>query len=195
MKIIKGTPSSNSSDNEDLTHSVTVILEEKTELLFTKVDLGENSDFLAGHSILEEFNGDQLTVDGLKTSDDSFLHAAQNGGEKMRIERRSSRRHDFRLQVILLSPQKSFRTFTDNISISGMMLEDVIPEEYLNQVFDIVIIRKSKLQNFAEKIAFTAKVVGDLRDRRRIAITSYQHRSKERLSEMLHKYEKEATAR
>lgn len=106
------------------------------------------------------FHGDELTL--------SQLHSEEL--EKQvddKINRRKHKRYDIPLNVKILSPNGSFSNRSSNISIGGVLLEEAIPHQ-VSGICDVMITHPET----KETITFTAKLVGDLFDPRRLMFTS-----------------------
>jgi hypothetical protein len=83
-------------------------------------------------------------------------------------DRRQSTRHNFKIEVVLVSKYKSFRTYSKDISLSGTQLENEIPNEFLNQPFDLIIVNPYEKDPTKARLLFRAKIVGDMTDPRRL---------------------------
>ena len=57
-------------------------------------------------------------------------------------ERRVSPRYALEFETVIFCRGTSFRTKTCNVSLSGVLLAENIPSQYVDQVLDIVLIRK-----------------------------------------------------
>ncbi len=72
-------------------------------------------------------------------------------------EQRKYARFDMRLKVIISNKEKTFLSYTKNVSIGGVMLEDKIPRDYFNAETEIFISSPKK----NEFVAFRCVPVGD----------------------------------
>ncbi|MGE5085991.1 MAG: PilZ domain-containing protein, partial [Bacillota bacterium] len=83
-------------------------------------------------------------------------------------DRRRDERHNFKIEVVLVSKYKSFRTYSKDISLSGTQLEHEIPNDFLNCPFDLIIVNPYEKDPSKSRLLFRAKIVGDLTDPRRL---------------------------
>jgi c-di-GMP-binding flagellar brake protein YcgR len=120
-----------------------------------------------------DFHGDDLT----------FSRPPQPPTLGFGADRRRAARVNKKIEVIIASRGKSFRTQTVNISVTGLMLEKAIPFDMKGGPFEIVFIvqdAKGKKQ-----FAFQGKVSGDLEDRRRLVFSDLPSKTKKILDEIL----------
>lgn len=85
--------------------------------------------------------------------------------EKKYPEQRKFPRHDVRLKVIISNKEKTFLSYTVNVSIGGVMLEDNIPRDYFNSETEIFISSPKK----NEFVAFRCLPVGDDKEPKRFS--------------------------
>ncbi|MFP5519327.1 MAG: PilZ domain-containing protein [Bdellovibrionia bacterium] len=103
-------------------------------------------------------------------------------------DRRHSQRHNFKIEIVLINKQGSFRTFSKNISMTGTLLEDEIPKHYLKTPFDLMIINRFEPDIRRGRLLFKGKVVGDLTDPRRLTFIDADEQSLNKLEELLKAY-------
>ena len=72
--------------------------------------------------------------------------------------RRIAPRFTVELEVIILTQTKSFRTKSINISASGALLKDELPELFMASSLDIIIVREAG--NAKKRLLFRGKAVG-----------------------------------
>ncbi|MEN0058478.1 MAG: PilZ domain-containing protein [Bdellovibrio sp.] len=136
---------------------------------YTQVVVGDapvKNDDLGGY-YFKDFNGDELD---LKNIPKPKHLGPPNTTEKKSSsqDRRRETRHNFKIEVVLVSKMRSFRTYSRNISLSGTMLEDEIPKDFLNKPFDLIIVNPFEPDLSKGRLLFRAKIVGDLTDPRRL---------------------------
>ncbi len=157
--------------------------------LYTKIEVSQPAKNANEIKVGEaDFKAEDLNLRSIpKKVNEDFLKQMQKETDQGQLhsERRLTPRHDLRLKVILFSNSKSFKTLSNNISLSGMLLESAIPKEYMGGVFDIVIV--SPLNN-NEKIVFSAKLVGDVLDPRRIMFVDQKQSFKNSLEKLISNY-------
>ncbi|MFN8847528.1 MAG: PilZ domain-containing protein [Bdellovibrionales bacterium] len=74
-------------------------------------------------------------------------------------EARKSPRFDIRIKVILSNKEKTFLSYTQNVSTSGVLLEDVIPTDFFQNDTTEIFISSPKKNEF---LAFRCTPVGDM---------------------------------
>lgn len=120
----------------------------------------------------QDFNGDELDLKKIsKVKPDAFKKKSEPLAKKEEpsgADRRRDPRHNFKIEVVLVSKIRSFRTYSRNISLSGTMLEDEIPKDFLNKPFDLIIVNPFEPDPAKSRLLFRAKIVGDLTDPRRL---------------------------
>lgn len=80
------------------------------------------------------------------------------------FEGRGSPRFDLRIKVILSNKEKTFLSYTQNISVTGVLLEDVIPIDFFQNEESEIFVSSPKKNEF---LAFRCKPVGDQSSPRR----------------------------
>lgn len=146
--IENSNPEIETSANKEQTEK-TVIPEEYSEVRGYLQE--EDADM-----VMRDFHGDDLTISKVPKPPDLGFAS----------DRRRSKRHDKRIEVLIAGGGKSFRTHTLNISMTGLMLDKAIPFDLQNGPFEVVFVMSEN--GIKRQIAFQGKVVGDLRDRRRL---------------------------
>ena len=148
----------------------------RTDPLYSSIRIDGYSENKTG----PEFNGDELSL--RKIPEPPKLNATKS----RESDRRNSNRIDMRIQVLLVSHGKTFRTFSDNLSLTGALLERQVPEIFQKSAFEIVLMVKRGLQE--DKIVFRAQIVGDRMDPRRILFIDPMLPSIKRLEQVLREY-------
>lgn len=145
----------------------------KTDSPYTQVVVGDIP--LKAHEIggyhQQDFNGDELDLAKIqKHKNTPKIKTAQAAPETSAqgSDRRRDPRHNFKIEVVLVSKVRSFRTYSRDISLSGTMLEDEIPRDYLNLPFDLIIVNPFEPDPSKARLLFRAKIVGDMTDPRRL---------------------------
>ncbi len=103
-------------------------------------------------------------------------------------DRRRDTRHKFKIEVVLVSKIRSFRTYSKDISLSGTMLEHEIPKDFLNKPFDLIIANPFEPDPSKARLLFRAKIVGDLTDPRRLMFIEQDSAMTQRLDALLKAY-------
>jgi hypothetical protein len=89
---------------------------------------------------------------------------------------------------VLISKERSFRTFSKNISLGGTLLEDEIPKDFLGKPFDLIIINRFETDKNKGRLLFRAKIVGDIINPRRLMFTEADPQMTARLNALLKAY-------
>ncbi|AHZ86002.1 PilZ domain-containing protein [Bdellovibrio bacteriovorus] len=128
----------------------------------------------------KDFNGDDLDLAKIRKDKSDMPKPKKKGDEPAETplaqakpepkgsDRRRDPRHNFKIEVVLVSKVRSFRTYSKDISLSGTMLEDEIPKDFLNKPFDLIIVNPFEPDPSKARLLFRAKIVGDLTDPRRL---------------------------
>lgn len=124
-----------------------------------------------------DFAGDDFTWSGTPRAPDLF-------GEP--LDRRGAERFDIRIEVLIMSHGRSFRSFTDNVSMTGAILEKAIPNEFLTGHFEVAFI--SRYQNQVDRILFKGKIAGSLADPRRLTFTELPEESRLKLMSLIQRH-------
>lgn len=95
--------------------------------------------------------------------------------------RRNVPRYDLSLTVLIGTYFKAFRTKSTNISLSGLLLQDDIPDDFTRDKFDVVIIQdvSPTRKNY---MMFRGRAIQTFNRTRRIILLESQSGASERLS-------------
>lgn len=103
--------------------------------------------------------------------------------------RRTSERHEFKIEVILLNKNgRTFRSQSQNISLGGTLLADELPKDFINTRFDLIIVNKFEKDPAKGRLHFQGKVVGDYTDPRRLMFIDTDEHTLKRLETLLRSY-------
>lgn len=162
---------------------------------YTEVLVGETkTPDPTEHFYQEDFNGHDLDLNKIQknvlkkspirtTKKSSSSNTAKSG-----IDRRQQPRHNFKIEILLVSPLATFKSYSKNISTNGTLLEDEIPKEFVGRQFDMVIINPFEKNPKKSRLLFKAKIVGDIVDRRRLKFFEAQPTMQEQLEALLQAY-------
>ncbi len=107
------------------------------------------------------------------------------------MDQRSHNRENMRIEVILVSATGvSFRTHSQNVSLGGTMLEDVVPTDYAKHPFDIIFINKFESDPRQSRLLLRCKVVGDFTQPRRLVFVSPNKDTLDRLENFILTYKR-----
>lgn len=135
-----------------------------------------------------EANGDDLTLSDIpkKPSMDIMVSRRTLGSPK---DRRVSPRHDFKIEAVLLTKKgTSFRTHSRNISLTGTLLEDEIPKEFLHRPFELILVNKFEKDSRKCRVHLTGKIIGDFADPRRLMFLEQDDKDKAKLAKLINDY-------
>lgn len=160
-----------------------------TESPYTQVLQGEEplkistepvSDFYS-----KDFNGHELDLSKIRKikPQKKILRS-----ESDRLDRRRDSRVGFKIEIVLVSKLRSFRTYSKNISLSGTLLDNEIPKDFLDKPFDLIIVNPFETDPTKSRLLFRAKIVGDLKDPRRLMFIEQDKHMTERLDALLKAY-------
>lgn len=137
----------------------------------------------------QDFNGEDLDLSKIRKVVKSVKFRIPKHNEKNSDnKRRTSIRHDFKLEIVLFSDERSFRTYSQNISLGGTLLEDEIPKGFLNKSFSLIIINKFEQDPNKRQLLFKAKIVGDITNPRRLMFLEADLHMVARLDALLKAY-------
>lgn len=136
-----------------------------------------------------DFNGDELDMAKIKkVANLKLKKQKENRNAEEDANRRTAIRHSFKLEVVLISKERSFRTFSKNISLGGTLLEDEIPKDFLGKPFDLIIINRFEPDKNKGRLLFRAKIVGDIINPRRLMFMEADPQMAARLNALLKAY-------
>lgn len=97
--------------------------------------------------------------------------------------RRTSPRFNASMTVLIFNHKKAFRSQTENISLSGLLLTDTLPEEFSKNYFDVVIIQETEAGRKNYLLFRGRAIQGRLRTPR-VVFESLAHDSQQKLSKL-----------
>lgn len=145
-----------------------------------KVSTEPVSDFY-----VKDFNGNELDLSKIRKikPQKKILRS-----DSERVDRRRDSRVGFKIEIVLVSKLRSFRTYSKNISLSGTLLDNEIPKDFLDKPFDLIIVNPFETDPTKSRLLFRAKIVGDLKDPRRLMFIEQDKNMTERLDALLKAY-------
>ncbi len=153
-----------------------------SELIYTKVavELPEKtSDYGYYHP---DFKADEIDLK-LKISN---MMPTQKSTE---ADRRGEPRHNFKMEIIIVSKKgKTFKTFSNNLSLGGTLLQDPMPRDFLNAPFDLIFVNRFEPDVKKSRLYFNGKVVGDFRDPKRLMFVNPETKAIKQLEAMIEAY-------
>ena len=115
-----------------------------------------------------------------------------NSKDNLNSDRRGKTRHNFRLEIVLISKsQKTFKTFSKNISMGGTLLEDSVPKDFLNGEIEMIITNHFEADKNKARLHFRSKIVGDIRNPQRLTFKDTNDIMMKKLEAMLTAYIKQ----
>lgn len=104
-------------------------------------------------------------------------------------DRRKRPRHDFRFEIIIFTDKKSFKTLSTNISTTGILIQEDLPKDMLNQNLQVILINKMDDNPSTNKFFFDGKIVGDIINPKRISFENMTDEMVKKLEVMFANYE------
>ncbi len=115
-----------------------------------------------------------------------------NAKDDLSSERRGKTRHNFRLEIVLISKgEKTFKTFSKNISMGGTLLEDPVPKDFLNGEIEMIITNHFEADKNKARLHFRSKIVGDIKNPQRLTFKETNDIMMKKLEAMLTAYIKQ----
>lgn len=87
------------------------------------------------------------------------LGKIQKGLAEGELGRRASQRYALRMTALIVTEMSTFRTTSINVSIAGVLLEEMIPQHVIGKVFDFLLIDE-EAQGNDKYLRFKATAVG-----------------------------------
>lgn len=155
---------------------------------FTKIELGaeplhKKVEYGYWHN---DFTGDQLDLEKISTA--APFDQEEVTQTKSTDDRRRAQRHSFKIEILLMHKKGSFRTFSKNISLTGTLIENKIPQEFLSVPFDLIIINRFEKDARKGRLLFKGRVVGDLANPKRLMFVDPTPEMTQRLEQLLKDY-------
>lgn len=143
----------------------------------------------------QDFHGDQLTLEHSnprqsKSKDrDPKKKSTKSASESLDLsnhDRRRETRHQVTFEVILINRTgKTLRCKSSNVSLSGILLQVVLPKEFVGQTVDLILIDPTTKDPKKSRILFKSKVVGEASRAQRLNFVEPSSDSIRRLNELL----------
>lgn len=181
--------------SEEVTLTATRTPQSESDSAYTEVDVGDGplKHVEIGGYHTKDFHGAELDLSNIKKLEKEKKLKEQNQGAESSkddggADRRRDPRHNFKIEVVLVSKARSFRTHSQNISLSGTMLEKEIPRDFLNTQFDLILVNPFEPNQTKARLLFKAKIVGDMTDPRRLMFIEQDETMTARLDALLKAY-------
>lgn len=156
---------------------------------FTQIDVNNKGYQAVDHGYwAHDFNGDMLDYSAIQNLKPIDHNEETNTQTNTTDDRRQSTRHNFKLEVVLINKKGSFRTYSKNISLTGTLLEQDVPADFIKNPFELVIINRFEKDPKKGRLLFKGKVVGDLANPRRLTFVSVEPDMIDRLEVLLKAY-------
>ena len=127
------------------------------------------------------------TSDQIKTSNNNLKNI--NFKDLNTPYRNRSERHEFKIEILLINKKnKTFRSYSKNISLSGTLLEDVIPSDFYDDSFDLVVVNRQPTNALNSRVQVKAVVVKNDGYSQRITFLNVTPVQKQRLKDLLNDY-------
>lgn len=135
-----------------------------------------------------DVDGDEMLRHGAKV-DKSQSHFDFELRPHERTYFKRAERHAFKIEVIIaLSTGKTMRSFSRNISLTGTLIEDNIPDDFHNKTVEILIHNQLDKNNKNSKLALQGKVVGQGATTRRLTFVNMSEKVLDKMEALLAAY-------
>lgn len=171
-------------DDEDRTMVISDLTETITKMIYTQIaaELPQKSSDYGYY--YPDFNADEIDIK-IKTP-------RLNGDERKSFQekdRRIETRHNFKMEIIIVSKKgKTFKTYSDNLSLGGTLLQDPLPRDFLNAPFDLIFVNRFETDSKKSRLYFNCKVVGDFKDPKRLMFVNPEPKTIRQLESMIQAY-------
>lgn len=149
---------------KEITESTQTSFSSRTSTKFSKINLQEETIsriLRLEHNSEERFTGDDLTFSNIKKPKLDFSTIAQKPMDNRAV------RHDLKIEILIINSKgKNFRSRSQNISLSGALLQDSIPFDFYEYPFDAIVINTHSPDPHNSRVKMKAKTVGDGRTQR-----------------------------
>ncbi|MCS6837501.1 MAG: PilZ domain-containing protein, partial [Bdellovibrionaceae bacterium] len=102
------------------------------------------------------------------------------------FEKRSAPRYPFHFDVVIMGQKRSVRTYSENISESGILVADLLPIEFNKENLEILVIVKDE-QGRSEYFLFHGRTIDSVIRSKRIQFVRTVANSKEKLVQLFEK--------
>lgn len=136
----------------------------------------------------QDFNGEDLDMSKIRKVGKMKMKTPKHSKVNDEANRRVAIRHNFKIEVVIIAKERTFRTYSKNISLGGTLLEDEIPKDFLNKPFDLIIINRFESDPQKRRLLFRAKIVGDITNPRRLMFMETDPHMMARLDALLKAY-------
>lgn len=185
--------SSSSPSDEDVKKSIQSSMSPEThqpqgyEKTLTKSSTAVriNGDFTQSHMPAGKAD---FSIDDLKQNLEA-QSLEKNNLASMKDYRNRAERHELKIDVVLVNQKgKTFRSYSKNISLTGTLLADAVPTEFLSGFFEVVIVNKHCTENSpSSRVLLKGSVVGG-DGRNRIHFESVSENTSAKLKDLLTQY-------
>ena len=170
--------------DDEKTLALSDLTETITKIIYTQVAAElppKTSDYGYYHP---DFNAEELDI-RIKVPSSNYP-TADSPNES---DRRTETRHNFKMEIIVVSKKgRTFKTYSDNLSLGGTLLQDPLPREFLNAPFDLIFVNRFEQDPKKGRLYFNGKVVGDFKDPRRLMFVKPDANSIKKLESMIQAY-------
>lgn len=172
---------------DEITNSISEVVTNGKS--YTEVDRENENDNSPNYGYHhKDFNGDDLDLSQIRKIKTVKIKTPKQRDTNPSLKRRTTLRHDFKIEIVIISKERSFRTYSKNISLGGTLLEAEIPKDFLNKPFDLIIINRFENEAHKRQLLFKAKIVGDICNPRRLMFLETDPQMMARLNALLKAY-------
>lgn len=108
-------------------------------------------------------------------------------------ERRTDERHNHKIEVTLVSKKgKTFKTYSNNISMGGIFLQDPIPNDFANSSFNLILTNRFEKDVKKSKLYIDGRIIGDFSDPRHLSFINLDDVTRKALENLLISYQNQS---
>ncbi len=174
-------------------NDIEIYNDSETKEMFVEFEGNENFTVVDTSQPIQQKKDEYGYFSGDFKAEDIDVNAApslkDNSEGTLGGERRSKTRHNFRLEIVLISKgAKTFKTFSKNISMGGTLLEDPVPKDFLNGEIEMIITNHFEADKNKARLHFRSKIVGDIKNPQRLTFQETNDLMMKKLEALLTAY-------
>lgn len=144
--------------------------------------INPNEDMIS-EPVEQDFDGDHLQPNPSRKTPESLNFKKIGEAYKNRAVR-----HELKIEILLINQKnKTFRSYSKNISLTGTLLEDNVPFDFYGTQFDVVVVNRNSLNIQNSRVQMRAETIGEGLTQRVRFIGQTEHQ-KQKLLTLLNDY-------
>lgn len=149
-----------------------------TEIDFDDVSTDKQEDF---GFYAKDFNGDELDLSKIQKIKPSSKRGSSSDKSK-------TPQNGFKIELLIVTKDNSFRTHTRSISMTGVTLADELPKNFLKEAFQLIITNPFEKDKRKSHLQIRAKIMADLKSSRRLVFSEQDAHMAAQLKAFLNEY-------